>query len=295
MLHWKPANRREPLVTFWPRPKTSLQPQQSKESDATNPALPEAPARVPPVALELVLTQLEPRELARCRVVCREWREAATSPEVRRSCFITHWRLGGLVGEPRNPSLLDTATLGHFVSRHEVARGDSPTSLAVRYGVSVTAIKRLNNIISDHSLHSRTAVYIPVPNAACLAGAHALFEYCRNACRELLVLVGEGEAAAAREAAKAAATAGGAGEGGEAEAEASSSRAQEAASRLRDKLVALLGRSLHVDEQTARYYLSEAGWCPKKAMAMCEQDLAWESRTPGSSRRRRGPIRPIDE
>ncbi|KAG2435804.1 hypothetical protein HXX76_007000 [Chlamydomonas incerta] len=207
---------------------------------------------------------------------------------------MTHWRLGGLVGEPRNASLLDTATLGHFVSRHEVARGDSPTSLAVRYGVSVTAIKRLNNLISDHSLHSRTAVYIPVPNAACLAGAHVLFEYCRNACRELLVLVGEGEAAAAREAAKAAATAGGGAAEGEAESEGSSSRVQEA-SKLRDKLVALLGRSLHVDEHTARYYLSEVGWCPKKAIALCEQDLSWESHAPGSSRRRRGPIRPIDD
>eukprot|EP00198_Chlamydomonas_reinhardtii_P002777 XP_001692113.1 predicted protein [Chlamydomonas reinhardtii] len=254
MLHWKPQSRREPLVTFWPKSKTNPQPPPNKGNDASQPE--PAPPRLEHLSLELVLTCLEPRELAKCRVVCREWHEAATSPEVRRSCFMTHWRLGGLVGEPRNASLLDTATLGHFVSRHEVARGDSPTSLAVRYGVSVTAVKRLNNLISDHSLLSRSAVYIPVPNAACLAGAHVLFEYCRNACRELLVLE---------------------------------------ASKLRDKLVALLGRSLHVDEHTARYYLAEAGWCPKKAVAMCEQDLAWESRAPGSSRRRRGPIRPVDD
>ncbi|PNW71954.1 hypothetical protein CHLRE_16g667100v5 [Chlamydomonas reinhardtii] len=295
MLHWKPQSRREPLVTFWPKSKTNPQPPPNKGNDASQPE--PAPPRLEHLSLELVLTCLEPRELAKCRVVCREWHEAATSPEVRRSCFMTHWRLGGLVGEPRNASLLDTATLGHFVSRHEVARGDSPTSLAVRYGVSVTAVKRLNNLISDHSLLSRSAVYIPVPNAACLAGAHVLFEYCRNACRELLVLVGEDEAAAAREAAKAAATAAAsnAAEGeAEAENEGSSSRMQEA-SKLRDKLVALLGRSLHVDEHTARYYLAEAGWCPKKAVAMCEQDLAWESRAPGSSRRRRGPIRPVDD
>jgi hypothetical protein len=51
-----------------------------------------------------------------------------------------------------------------------VARTDSFLSLAVHYGVQPTAIKRINNMISDHSLHSRIFVHVPVAFADDLVG-----------------------------------------------------------------------------------------------------------------------------
>lgn len=48
-----------------------------------------------------------------------------------------------------------------FVREHVVARTDSLQMLAVRHGVSVPCLKRVNNLMSDHALHSRTQLYIP--------------------------------------------------------------------------------------------------------------------------------------
>jgi LysM repeat protein len=42
-----------------------------------------------------------------------------------------------------------------------VQRGDSLQALAVRHGVTVPCLKRVNNLMSDHALHSRTQLYIP--------------------------------------------------------------------------------------------------------------------------------------
>lgn len=51
-----------------------------------------------------------------------------------------------------------------------MVRSDSFTSLAVRYRVSPTAIKRANGLISDHSLFSRVEVFVPLASPAELAG-----------------------------------------------------------------------------------------------------------------------------
>lgn len=56
---------------------------------------------------------------------------------------------------------LQTATLSSFVHRHEVGPTDSLQRLAVRYGSTLPAIKRVNNLMTDHSLHSRAYVYVP--------------------------------------------------------------------------------------------------------------------------------------
>ncbi|KAG2494445.1 hypothetical protein HYH03_007497 [Edaphochlamys debaryana] len=237
------------------------------------------------LALALAFETLRKEELARCRAVCKLWSDVASSLEVRRAVFVRQWRLGGLLGEPRSPSFMDSATLSHFVRRHPVCRTDTLPSLAVRHGCAVTAIKRLNNLISDHSLHSRTAVFLPVGSAAELTGAQAAFEYCGIACRELLVLLSpeELEQRAARQRAAQRAEGGcaeGEGEGG---AGGGLSKAQAA---LRAKLVALLARSLRLEPGAARFYLEEAGWCARQAVELFEQDVRWESVSPGGRRRR---------
>ncbi|GLC41567.1 hypothetical protein PLESTB_000701200 [Pleodorina starrii] len=258
---------------------------QVSSKDASDPAY---------VAITLALSRLSPQGLGQCRAVCKLWREAASGPEVRRAAFMQHWRLAGLVGEPRNPSLFDTAGLGHFVRRHAVARGDTLTGLAVRHGCGVTAIMRLNNLITHHSLHSREAVFLPVSSPSEVAGSHALFEYCRIACREFLVLLSGAEAEAARKAEAQLHGADGGQEGsGGGGGDGGRRTGQEEA--LQGKLVALLGRSRQLDEATARFYLIDAGWCLKKALELYEQDLRWETCSPGRCRRRRGPLLPLPE
>lgn len=62
-------------------------------------------------------------------------------------------------------SLLQTAAVTSFVREHAVQRSDTLQMLAVRHGVTVPCLKRLNNLMSDHALHSRTQLFIP--GAAC--------------------------------------------------------------------------------------------------------------------------------
>jgi LysM repeat protein len=80
------------------------------------------------------------------------------------------------------------------VLEHEVAGGDTLQMLAVRHGVSVPCLKRLNNLMSDHALHSRRQLFIPgaarsghtplvaTHNAARLAAGAHHHHYCLRAC-----------------------------------------------------------------------------------------------------------------
>jgi hypothetical protein len=48
-----------------------------------------------------------------------------------------------------------------FAWQHEVQKTDTLPALAVRYMCDVTSLKRMNNMITEHSLHSRHIVYVP--------------------------------------------------------------------------------------------------------------------------------------
>ena len=73
-------------------------------------------------------------------------------------------------------SLVQSAGLQQFVWQHQLQRSDSISSVAVRHGVSTHAITVTNNLFSEHSLLSRTHVFIPgaapvgawMPAARCL-------------------------------------------------------------------------------------------------------------------------------
>jgi hypothetical protein len=56
---------------------------------------------------------------------------------------------------------LQTASLSSFVRQHVVLRTDTLQMLAVRHGIDVPGLKRVNNLMTDHSLHSRTHLFIP--------------------------------------------------------------------------------------------------------------------------------------
>jgi hypothetical protein len=53
---------------------------------------------------------------------------------------------------------------------------------------------------------------------------------------------------------------------------------------LQAKLCQLLGRSLHVDDSTAKFYLEDAGGDVKAAMEAFADDLRWEGTTAGPIR-----------
>jgi hypothetical protein len=56
---------------------------------------------------------------------------------------------------------VQTAAVTSFVREHVMQRADSLQMLAVRHGVTVPCLKRVNNLMSDHALHSRTSLFIP--------------------------------------------------------------------------------------------------------------------------------------
>lgn len=85
----------------------------------------------------------------------------ASDPQVRRAAFVHHWRLLGCHGTPRSPQFYDTATLGSFCRQHALGHCDSLSALAVRHSASLHELKRLNLLMSEHSLHSRTHIYTP--------------------------------------------------------------------------------------------------------------------------------------
>lgn len=56
---------------------------------------------------------------------------------------------------------VQTAAVTSFVREHVVQRADSLQMLAVRHGVTVPCLKRVNNLMSDHALQSRLSLFIP--------------------------------------------------------------------------------------------------------------------------------------
>lgn len=84
---------------------------------------------------------------------------------------------------------LQRAGLATFAHKHTVQPDDSVQRLAVRYGVDAAHVRRLNGLMTDFSLLSRTHVYLPVLSAAELAGRRVAFETDRTCRRELAVLL----------------------------------------------------------------------------------------------------------
>lgn len=66
-----------------------------------------------------------------------------------------------LSAAPPLPTCMQTAAVTSFVRQHQVLRTDTLQMLAVRHGVTVPCLKRVNNLMTDHALHSRTHLFIP--------------------------------------------------------------------------------------------------------------------------------------
>lgn len=210
-----------------------------------------------------VFSGLSTADLARGRAVCSEWKELIDCPQIRRGVFQKHWLLADIEDEPRHPGFYLSAGLSNFAWGHTCSRQDTLSGLAVKYGVTPLAIKMTNNLISDIGLQSRHIVYVPVSSHADLHGKRGTFIYDMTACREL-VLVTEADGSESSAYLP--------------DAKPSVPPDQVNIDALSRKLSRMLGRGLRIEEGTAKFYLDVAEGNLKDAIALYEQDMAWEQK-----------------
>lgn len=185
--------------------------------------------------------------------MCRHWKAAAEDEELWKVRFARRFGLGKVTGRAASKKFYADCSLASFAKHHRRAGSDTITSLALQYRTDVTALKRLNNFITDSSLYSREVVLIPVTDAAEIAGQPVHVAFLPEVFKDV-ALVGDCMRAAP--------------EG------ADSQQTKERMEKLR---VELLSRSMKIDPGTARYYLDQAGDDIKEAIASMRDDLAWES------------------
>ncbi|GAX73950.1 hypothetical protein CEUSTIGMA_g1400.t1 [Chlamydomonas eustigma] len=255
-------------------------------------------------SLQLVLSLLGPGDLAVCQAVCTHWREIATLPEVRGACLRRAWGVAQITANSskewsflqvlimqswirnvvlrgttkRNPHILAIESISSFVRRHHLLPGESLQAIAVRQGGDLTALKRLNSIISDYSLSCRSFIYVPgIKSLDELRGKALRYEYDHVSKRGQAVVLDsqeEDQASSSKVSEEASASA-------EAVQPSAAQQAQ-----ILNKMSALLAKSLHIDEGAARYYIEEAGGDIKRAVLLARNDDSWATgaETPTSSR-----------
>lgn len=194
-------------------------------------------------------------DLARAGCVCRSWRRIASNREMQIRAFIAPWKLKDVIGNPTSPTFWRDATLSKFAISHRLLRADSVASLAVKYSVQVMDIKRLNNMMSDHGIHSRERLLIPIYNPDLLLNATCYIEVDRYAKREVAVVYFDG---------------------GPNREQLNSIFNGLASDQGKRRIVDSLKRSMQVDDGTVQYYLSISNGDPRGALSQFSEDLKWE-------------------
>ncbi|KAL8130492.1 hypothetical protein V2J09_019647 [Rumex salicifolius] len=209
--------------------------------------------------LRIIFEKLSISDLARASCVCRIWYSLASDGEIQTAAFRAPWKLKEVVGSPTSGSFWRDNSLKKFAISHRIVRGDSVSSLAVKYSVQVMEIRRLNNMMSDHGIYSRDRILIPVDNPETLVGRTCYIELDKHAKREVAVLYLDGcpdsrnSVSLADSGSKAASSEQG-----------------------RRRVIESLSRSMHVDDETALYYLSISNGNPRAALSEFSEDVNWE-------------------
>ncbi|KAL1188118.1 F-box protein [Cardamine amara subsp. amara] len=210
--------------------------------------------------LRLIFHKLTIADLARASCVCRVWNSVATEDDLVVANFTAPWRIKKLVGRPVSGSFWRDNGIWKFAISHRISRGDSVTSLAVKYSVQVMDIKRLNNMMSDHGIYSRDRLLIPISNPEILANTTCYIELDKYAKREVAVLYLEG--------------------GPKREQPVSGmNQLSNLSADGKKRLIDSLRRSMQVDDGTALYYLAIAEGDPRSALSEFSADLRWERQT----------------
>ncbi|KAF3555282.1 hypothetical protein F2Q69_00012571 [Brassica cretica] len=207
--------------------------------------------------LGLIFQRLTVADLARARCVCRVWNSVATENDLVASAFTAPWLIKELVGKPASGAFWRDNGIWKFAISHRISRGDSVTSLAVKYSVQVMDIKRLNNMMSDHGIYSRDRLLIPISSPEILVDTTCYIEVDKYAKREVAVLYLEG--------------------GPKREQSASGmNHLSTLSAHGKRRLIESLRRSMQVDDETALYYLAIAEGNPRSALSEFSADLTWE-------------------
>lgn len=204
--------------------------------------------------LRAILERLPIADLARAACVCRLWRSVASDREMQVRTFISPWKLRDVVGNPSSGGFWRDNSLSKFAVSHRLSRGDSIASLAVKYSVQVTDIKRLNNMMSDHGIYSRERLLIPVSKPEILMDSICYIEVDMYAKREVAVLYLDGRP----------------------DKNLKGLLSTLTSEQGKKRLIDSLKRCMHVDDSTAQYYLSLSNGDPRAAITQFSEDLRWE-------------------
>jgi hypothetical protein len=91
---------------------------------------------------------------------CHGTRLKTLIDDVLEERFCRVWNISDVTGAPPpSPTAFSTCRLSNFY--HLVSVNGSLSSIALKHGCDVGLIRRVNNIISDHTLASRDTLYIP--------------------------------------------------------------------------------------------------------------------------------------
>eukprot|EP00898_Chlorokybus_atmophyticus_P004137 jgi/Chlat1/4724/Chrsp30S00370 len=244
-------------------------------------AQPISPPSVDDDAWRLIFARLPVDNFPALQLVCRQWRRVAGDEHLWRDNFVKascagrggaggrvcmlRWELRGVEGYPSHPSFwFARGAERTFAIAHTVKHGDTLARIAVRYGVDVAEVKRHNMLMSDHALHSRARVLIPVRHANDIAGKVCSIELDPHSRREFALLSDSIKHV------------GNTLDGDDDERELSEEERQHARRELMDKLRDTLVKSLRVESAVADYYLQNNNGDLRAAYAEYLRDKEWE-------------------
>jgi len=88
-----------------------------------------------------------------------------------REAFARKWGLARVAGAPKDKSFRQRARLDSFATEHKPLRaGDTLAKLALKHGVAMHELKRMNGVMNDTALATRTRALIPFSSSSHLAG-----------------------------------------------------------------------------------------------------------------------------
>lgn len=189
--------------------------------------------------------------------MCRCWNSVASDREIVTGVFKSPWKLKDVIGDPSSTSFWRDNSINRFAISHRLARGDTITSLAVKYSVQVMDIKRLNNMMSDHGIYSRERLLIPVSKPELLINGTCYIEMDAHAKREVAVLYPEGRPIG----------------------NISYLAGPTSMNKSKKVVIDSMKRSMQVDDGTAEYYWSISNGDPRAAFSVFSDDVRWERQT----------------
>ncbi|KAL5712676.1 hypothetical protein ACHQM5_014822 [Ranunculus cassubicifolius] len=236
-------NPSSPSAMAGPSPNTIISPMNSNFS-----------ALIYPDILRLIFEKLPLQDLARSACVNRVWNSVASDRQIQISVFKSPWKLRDVIGDPCSNSFWRDNGINKFAISHRLGRGDTVTSLAVKYSVQVMDIKRLNNMMSEHGIYSRERLLIPVSKPELLIDGTCYIELDAYANREVAVLYLEGRPVGNINYLGGGST----------------------TNKGKRVVIDSMKRSMQVDDGTAEYYWSISNGDPRAAFSEFSQDLRWE-------------------